>query len=453
MLETRKIGDSYVSLAEITSKIGSGATPRGGKESYKEEGISLIRSLNVYDYIFKYEQLAYIDEAQAEKLRNVKVEANDILLNITGASVCRCCMVPAEVLPARVNQHVAIVRINPDIADPRYVLNTLNSQAFKDALLNISMTGATREALTKSDIQWFRVPLPSLPVQRKIAAILTAYDDMIDINKRRIALLEQTVEELYREWFVRMRFPGHKNIRFIKGVPEGWEPKSMGALIEHYIGGGWGEEDQTSGFSESAFVIRGTDIPKVQAADSSSMPFRFHTPSNLKSRIMQPDDFVFEASGGSKNQLLGRNVRVSSALLDSLPEPVIPASFCKLIRFNRQEVSPYLMQQYLKLFYEQGLVGIFQVQSTGISNYQFESFLKHHKMLTPPGYLQEQFENAVKPMLDLKDQIGLKNAVATQARDLLLPRLISSKLAVEGLDIQFPPSMQEASAAPEVAHA
>jgi type I restriction enzyme S subunit len=97
-------------LISITTKIGSGATPRGGDESYKPEGISLIRSLNIHDLEFKYRKLAFIDESQADELSNVKVQQNDVLLNITGASVARCCVVPDGILPARVNQHVAIIR-------------------------------------------------------------------------------------------------------------------------------------------------------------------------------------------------------------------------------------------------------------------------------------------------------------------------------------------------------
>jgi len=97
-----------VALKEITKKIGSGATPTGGKNSYKKEGISLIRSLNVYDFFFDYDDLAFIDDKQAAGLANVTVEQDDILLNITGASVARCCMVPDNVLPARVNQHVSM---------------------------------------------------------------------------------------------------------------------------------------------------------------------------------------------------------------------------------------------------------------------------------------------------------------------------------------------------------
>jgi restriction endonuclease S subunit len=177
---------TYISLEKITLKIGSGATPKGGDESYKESGISLIRSLNVYDFGFSYKNLAFIDENQATKLKNVTVEKNDILLNITGASVGRCCIVPNDILPARVNQHVAIIRIKESLANSRYVYYVINSDTYKNSLLNLSETGTTREALTKDDISNFKIPFPSLIKQQQIAAILTAYDDLIETNNQRI---------------------------------------------------------------------------------------------------------------------------------------------------------------------------------------------------------------------------------------------------------------------------
>ena len=124
----------YNSLQEITTKIGSGATPLGGKESYKAEGISLLRSMNVYDFVFNYDDLAHIDDNQAAELSNVEVKENDILLNITGASVGRCCIVPKSVIPARVNQHVSIIRLKTDKADPIYVLYILYINYFLLAL-------------------------------------------------------------------------------------------------------------------------------------------------------------------------------------------------------------------------------------------------------------------------------------------------------------------------------
>ena len=200
-------------LKKITTKIGSGATPRGGERSYKESGIALIRSLNVYDLYFDTNKLAFIDEAQASGLANVTLAPEDILLNITG-SVARCAMVPLEILPARVNQHVAIIRVDKSKADPTYVLYVLVSPHYKNGLLSL-VSGATRIALTKATLENFEIPLPPRHTQRKIAAILSAYDDLIENNNRRVKLLEGTAQDLYREWFLHFPFsPGMKRSRW-----------------------------------------------------------------------------------------------------------------------------------------------------------------------------------------------------------------------------------------------
>lgn len=160
-------GWEILTLKNVTTKIGSGATPRGGKEAYKAGGIRLIRSLNVYDYRFEFSDVAFIDKTQAEELNNVTVATKDILLNITGASVARCCMVPSYLLPARVNQHVSIVRADPNRADPYYVLDTINSEQRKQQLLAFAQGGATREALTKETIENFAIMLPPRPLLDK----------------------------------------------------------------------------------------------------------------------------------------------------------------------------------------------------------------------------------------------------------------------------------------------
>ncbi len=147
-------------LEKVTTKIGSGATPRGGKDSYKTDGISLIRSMNIYDYSFEFDNLAFIDPQQAAQLDNVSVEAEDVLLNITGASVCRCAMVPSYLLPARVNQHVAIIRADTELVDPHFLLDSINSEHNKRTLFSLAQGGATREALTKETICRFPFLLP-----------------------------------------------------------------------------------------------------------------------------------------------------------------------------------------------------------------------------------------------------------------------------------------------------
>lgn len=147
-------------LGEVCSKLGSGATPKGGKESYCQEGISLIRSTNVLDYQFLYEDLAKINVEQARALDGVSVESRDVLFNITGVSVARCCMVPEDVLPARVNQHVMIVRPSKKNMS-YYLLCTLCYPDVKNTLLGISQAGSTREAITKDEMEKFKIVLPT----------------------------------------------------------------------------------------------------------------------------------------------------------------------------------------------------------------------------------------------------------------------------------------------------
>ena len=162
-------------LVDVTTKIGSGATPRGGDESYKKEGISLIRSLNVYDDGFREAKLARIDDAQADDLSNVVVEPHDVLLNITGASVARCCLAPADFLPARVNQHVSIIRPIKGKLDSAFLHHLLISKTYKDRLLHTGEAGSTEQAITKAQLQEFSIEYPErLPEQQRIVGLLDA---------------------------------------------------------------------------------------------------------------------------------------------------------------------------------------------------------------------------------------------------------------------------------------
>ena len=150
-------------LEEICCKIGSGATPKGGKEYYVNVGTSFIRSMNVLDLRFNHDELAHITLQQAKTLDAVSVESRDVLLNITGVSVARCCMVPDSILPARVNQHVMIIR-SSKIIYSYYLLFLLYFS--KEKLLGISQSGSTREAITKSEIEKFTILVPSMETIR-----------------------------------------------------------------------------------------------------------------------------------------------------------------------------------------------------------------------------------------------------------------------------------------------
>lgn len=144
-------GWSLKALAQLTDKIGSGSTPRGGKEVYLEEGVALIRSQNVYDSLFVWEGLARISDEAATQLKGVTVQEDDVLLNITGASILRTCVVEPDALPARVNQHVAIIRAKAGVP-PRFIHMHLLRPDIKSYLLGLN-AGASREAITKAHIE------------------------------------------------------------------------------------------------------------------------------------------------------------------------------------------------------------------------------------------------------------------------------------------------------------
>ena len=194
-------------LKSITTKIGSGATPRGGGESYKDEGISLIRSLNVHDLGFKYAKLAFLDDAQADELSNVEVQRRDVLLNITGASVARCAIVPDDVLPARVNQHVSIIRPVAEKLDADFLHYLLISRPYKDQLLKTGEEGgSTRQAITKAQIQDFTVEYPAKLKDQKIIvvkldAMLTETQRLARIYERKLAALAELKKSLLHQAF------------------------------------------------------------------------------------------------------------------------------------------------------------------------------------------------------------------------------------------------------------
>ena len=199
-------GWKTTNLKAVTSKIGSGATPKGGKSAYKVEGISLIRSMNVHDRLFIDKDLAFIDDDQAEKLSNVVVEKNDVLLNITGASVARCCVAPERYLPARVNQHVSIIRLDKQELLPKFLNYGLTSKFYKDQLLGIGEAGSTRQAITKAQIESFEVSYPkSLDQQeqyiRQLNELESQMIEMKKIYEKKCTSLDELKKSLLQKAF------------------------------------------------------------------------------------------------------------------------------------------------------------------------------------------------------------------------------------------------------------
>ena len=191
----KKNGWMMSHLKALTTKIGSGATPRGGEEAYKLQGVSLIRSLNVHDMSFHYRKLAFLDDAQAEGLSNVVIQTRDVLLNITGASVARCCIVPDDVLPARVNQHVSIIRPISEKLDAEFLHYLLISPPYKNQLLQTGGEGgSTRQAITKAQIENFLIVYPDSVTEQRL--IVNRINLLREETKKLEAIYQQKLTAL-----------------------------------------------------------------------------------------------------------------------------------------------------------------------------------------------------------------------------------------------------------------
>lgn len=270
-------------------------------------------------------------------------------------------------------------------------------------------TGATTKFLTLKILNSIDVPLPDIGVQKKIAAILSAYDDLIENNRRRIALLEKMAEEIYREWFVRMRFPGHEQAKLEKGVPEGWRDQKFGQFCQ---------------------LQRGYDLTD---ADVELGPYPVIASTSIKTYHSQykvePPVITTGRSGG-----LGE------------------------VLFVNTRAWPHNTALYVKQFFGNSVFLIYYT----LKNMRLENFnagagvptlnrnhLNGIPIIVPNRETQKQFDGVVSKLHAQAELLRDANHKLTATRDKLLPRLISGKLDVENLDIQFPPSMlNEPSAQP-----
>ena len=179
------------------------------------------------------------------------------------------------------------------------------------------------------------------------------------------------------------------------------EKVNLRSIVEFYIGGGWGKDSPQDTFVQSAYVIRGTDFDKVKIKPTQSVPYRFHTESNLRSRRLNIGDIVFEVSGGSKDQPVGRCILITAELLNNFDDDVIPASFCKKISPNQSLVNPYYFFAHLQHVWNTREIIQWQVQSTGLSNFNFESFLDEYQISLPPLPIQRRIAGILSAYDDL----------------------------------------------------
>ena len=319
---------------------------------------------------------------------------------------------------------------NENLLNQDFLYYALKEKSFYEEALSRA-TGAAQPDLPHDAFKTIRFFLPPVKTQKKIADILSAYDDLIENNQEQIKLLEEAAQRLYKEWFVDLRFPGYEATPISGGIPQGWKKVPFGEIIGYEIGGGWGEDESTDKCDQQSFVIRGTDFYDITHGKAKTIPYRYQSESSLKSRILQDGDVIFEVSGGSRTEGVARTAFIRQSMLDFWGIPVICASFCKLIRFKDKQLSQYMYDtlQYLR---NSGETGKYDKRSaSSIVNYRWKDFLEQEEILVPTHDILQKYniisEN-VYSMIITKSQAMEKSA---EARDRLLPKLMSGEIEVK----------------------
>lgn len=459
-----------VKLGDYCKKIGSGATPKGGSSVYLDLGdVCLIRSQNIYNEGFSESGLVYIDDIAATKLKNVEVEKNDVLLNITGDSVARVCLAPSDFLPARVNQHVAIIRPNAAEFDARFLRYLLASPKTQKLLLNLASAGATRNALTKGMIEDFEVSKPPVSVQTGIANLLESLDNKITLNSQINQTLEQMAQTLFKSWFVdfdpvidnaldagffeqdwpipdelQHRAEARKTVRESEGFkplpdevrqlfPDAFEESELG-----WVPKGWVYRDAES----VASVSIGKTPPRKESRWFSE------TPSDNVTWVSIRDMGGYGAFTGRSSEYLTQDA-VSKFNVKRVPKDSVLLSF-KLtlgrvaIAHNElttnEAIAHFInpkfglnkefLYSYLSTF-DYDRLGSTSSIATAVNS----KIIKRMPILVPTESASSAFEYQVGPLFEKMKLIDSEITTLTELRDTLLPKLISGELRLDEVEL------------------
>ncbi len=360
-------------LSKLTSKIGSGATPRGGKEVYIPDGVAFIRSQNVLDHRLATSEIARITDDAAQALRGVEVQESDVLLNITGDSIARCCLVDPSILPARVSQHVAIIRPTGSL-NPVYLQKYITRPDFKKYMLLLS-SGGTRNALTKAQIMGFPIIMCPRSVQDAIASVLGALDDKITVNEQVARHLTKVMMAHFLASTQHAQYPIKLqeiiNLKYGKALTQ--DARSLGP-IPVYGGNGISGWHQIPLVNRSGVII-GRKGANAGSVSWSQVPF-------------WPIDTAFYVEP--------RSTAVTNEFL-----------------------FPLLSNLHLR-----HLVG-----DSAIPGLNREAALAC-EVLLPESDVIQQFTTIARNALSLQAQVNVESHTLGQLRDTLLPKLMSGELRV-----------------------
>lgn len=419
-------------LVNLTTKIGSGATPRGGKNAYKGGDFSLIRSQNILDFFFSYDGLVKINNEQANALSNVEVQSGDVLLNITGDSVARCCQVDPACLPARINQHVCIIRPNPQLLDSTFLKYFLLETNQKQNLLILASAGATRNALTKVMVEELEIPDFDVCQQKAIAHILGTLDDKIELNHKMNQTLEEIAKTIFKSWFVDFDPVRAKAEGRSTGLPPEISDMFPDELVDSEIGEipkGW-EVIIVSGFGK---VVCGK-TPSTKDPENFGGEFPFITIPDVRCNLISLSTERSVSEKGA-SALKGKMLPAGSICVSCIATPGLVSITTKDSFTNQQinSIVPLFDEDREYLLFSMMTFGDL-ISSAGSGGSVFANLstgrFKELPILQPNKKMRNAFSKIIRPMLQRIELSQKEISTLSQLRDTLLPKLISGELRI-----------------------
>lgn len=324
--------------------------------------------------------------------RRVTPQANDIVFTYE-ATLNRYAIIP-DGMSFTLGRRTALIRPDPEKIDYRYLFYYFFAPRWRAQIEAKTMTGATVDRIPLTNFPGFEIFVPSLGEQRRISAVLFAYDDLIATNQRRIALLEDAARRLYREWFVHLRFPGHETVTVVDGVPEGWARKTLGQI---------------------ATLKYGKALKATERKDGQ-------VPVYGSSGVVGNHDRALVDGGAI---VVGRKGNVGSLYFS--PEPCFPID---TVFFIDPEASTfYLLQALSNLNFISSDAAV-----PGLNRNYAHSL----SLLVPAGEVAASFETLVAPLYSQAFQLERQKKKLARARDALLPKLMSGQLDVSGIPLPQP---------------
>ena len=402
----------WTTIEEICSKIGSGSTPRGS--NYSANGIPFFRSQNVYNDRLVYDDIKYISEEVHQKMKGTEVLANDLLLNITGGSLGRCAVVPADFNCGNVSQHVCIMR--SVLVEPEYFHVLVLSSYFAKSM---KITGSGREGLPKYNLEQMGFPLPPLTEQQRIVAEIEHWFALIDQIEQGKAdlqtIIKQTKSKILNLAIHGKLVPQDPNdepaIELLKRInpdftpcdnghytqlPDGWCVVTLKDLCEN-INGLWKGKKEPF---VNVGVIRNANFTKDFKLDYSNIEYIDVEQRTFAKRHLENGDLIVEKSGGSDNNPVGRTI-----LYEGKSGVFSFSNFTMALRTrNNDIVLSKFLYYYILAKYQKGDMRLMQTQTTGLRNLILDKFLSMPIHL-PPLSEQKRIIDRIETIFTSLDMI------------------------------------------------